>query len=427
MKKIFNFIKHPLFSGSAIMVLGSNSINLLNYIYHLVIGRMLGPAFYGELAALISLMGLLGIIPGSLSLVIIKYVSGAKNEREVAILIHWLKTKVFKISLIFFIFIIVISPALASFLHINKLSYLFLIALASLFAIQTLLNRSILQGLLKFKEMMLSVFLENGAKLLVSVALVYLGFRVGGAMLAFVIAALLGWLFTNHYLKIQTKEESNFSLNLKPMLLFTIQILVQSLAVTSLYSSDLILVKHFFSSHDAGLYASLSTLGKIIFFGAGPIGSVMFPIVSQRHAKGLRYKKIFLYSFFATAAISLSILIVYLLFPRFAVNLLYGSAYLESANLLVWFGIFMTLFTFSSLLINFHLSLNRTKVVVLPLLAAIAQIAAIWFYHQSLFDVILVSIIVTALLLVSLLIYSTYGNKFNISNSSRLQARGGDS
>ncbi|MDO8639250.1 MAG: oligosaccharide flippase family protein [Candidatus Daviesbacteria bacterium] len=402
------------------MVLGSNSINLLNYIYHLVIGRMLGPSFYGELASLISVMGLLGIIPGSLSLVIIKYVSGAKNEEEVTSLIRLLKTKIFQASLIFFIFIIIISPALASFLYINKLSYLFLIALASLFSIQTLLNRSILQGLLKFKEMVFSVFLENSAKLVISVALVYLGFRVGGAMIAFVIAALLGWLFTSFYIKIQSQKESQSSLNLKPMLLFTIPVLVQSLAVTSLYSSDLILVKHFFSSHDAGLYAALSTLGKIIFFGAGPIGSVMFPIVSKRHAKGLNVKRVFLYSFFATTVISLSILIVYLFLPRLAVNLLYGSAYLESADLLIWFGIFMSLFTLSSLLINFHLSLNRTKVVVLPLLAAIAQIVVIWFYHQSLFDVIIVSIIVTTLLLVSLLIYSTYGNKLNIDHSSRL-------
>ncbi len=421
MKRYFKeVITHPLFSGSAIMVLGSNSTNFLNYIYHLVIGRMLGPSFYGELASLISLIGLLGIIPASLSLVIIKYVSGAKNETEAAILIHWLKAKVFKISLIFFIFIIVISPALASFLHINRLSYLFLIALASLFTIQTLLNRSILQGLLNFKEMILSVFVENGAKLLISVILVYLGFRVGGAMLAFVMAAALGFLITNHYLNVKSEKTSNISLNLKPMFLFTIPVMVQSLAVTSLYSSDLILVKHFFSSHDAGLYAALSTLGKIIFFGAGPIGSVMFPIISSRHATGLKVNKIFLYSFFATAVISLSILIVYLLFPGMAINLLYGSAYLESVDLLVWFGIFMSLFTLSALLMNFHLSQNRTKVVLLPLVAAIAQIVVIWFYHQTLFDVVLVSIAVTALLLGSLLIYSTYGDKLNINNSSCL-------
>lgn len=420
MRKIFNLIRNPLFSGSAIMVLGSNSINLLNYIYHFVIGRMLGPGFYGELASLISVMGLLGIIPGSLSLVIIKYVSGAKTLEEVASLISLLKTKIFQASLIFFIFIIVISPVLASFLHINKLSYLFLIALTSLFSIQTLLNRSILQGLLKFKEMILSVFLENMAKLVISVVLVYLGFRVGGAMIAFVIAALLSWLFTNFYLKIQAKKESNVPLSLKPMFFFTIPVLVQSLAVTSLYSSDLILVKHFFSSHDAGLYAALSTLGKIIFFGAGPIGSVMFPIVSKRHASGLKVKRIFLYSFLATAGISFSILIVYLLLPGLAINLLFGSAYLESANLLIWFGVFMTLFTLSSLLINFHLSLNRTKVVILPLLAAIAQIIVIWVYHQSLFAIVLISIAVTALLLLSLLIYSINGYKLNISHSSSI-------
>ncbi len=428
MKKIFtSVIKHPLFSGSAIMVFGSNSINLLNYIYHLVIGRMLGPTFYGELAALISVIGLLGIIPGAVSLVIVKQISSAKNEQEVSNLIKWFKTKMLIGSLIFSCFVLIFSPFISSFLHITKVTYFILIALSFVFALQAGFNRSILQGLLKFKEMILSVFVENAAKLLISVALVYLGFRVGGAMVAFVLAAVLGFLVTNHYLEIKSKKESNSSLNLKPMLLFTIPVMVQSLAVTSLYSSDLILVKHFFSSHDAGLYASLSTLGKIIFFAAGPIGSVMFPIVSKRHAKGLKVKRIFLYSCFATAVVSLSILIVYLLFPKLAVNLLYGSAYLESANLLIWFGIFMTLFTFSSLLINFHLSLNRVKVVILPLLASIAQIAVIWFYHKSLFDVILVSIIVTALLLVLLLIYSTYGDKLNINNSSRFQTRKDDS
>ena len=421
MKIFFNLLSHPLLSGSLIMVLGSNGVNFLNYLYHLVIGRMLGPSFYGELAALISLMGLLGIIPGSLSLVIIKYVSSAKNDEEVAILISWLKTKVAQTSLIFFIFIIVISPVLASFLHINKLSYIFLIALSSLFAIQTLLNRSILQGLLKFKEMILSVFLENGAKLLISVTLVYLGFRVGGAMVAFVLAAILGWLVTNHYLKIKPKKESNFSLNLKPMLFFTIPVIVQTFAITSLYSSDLLLVKHFFSSHDAGIYASLSTLGKIIFFGAGPIGSVMFPLVSQRKAKKQSYKKIFILSFLGTVILASAVLLLYKFFPEYAIRLLYGSAYLEASHLLVWFGIFISLFTLSALLVNYGLSLGKTSVVVFPLLAALIQIILIWFFHSSLFVVIVISTIVTALLLLLLLIYSYYskdGDTANINNRS---------
>ncbi len=419
-KYLKEVIRHPLFSGSAIMVLGSNSVNALNYLYHLIMGRLLGPANYGELAALLSIIGLIGIIPGSINLVFIKYISATKTEERLINLVNWLKKRLFKASLIFSLIIVIASPSIASFLHIEKLSYLILIAVSLPFSISALLNRAILQGVLKFKEMILSVMMENAVRLILSVLLVFLGFRVGGAMLALVIAAIVGWYLTARFIHYPNKEEADVSPEIKSMFLYSVPVLIYTIANTSLYSSDLILVKHFFPSHDAGLYASLSTLGKIIFFGAGPIGSVMFPIVSQRHAKGLGYRKIFLYSFLATVALSLSILLLYWLFPHVAINILYGSAYLQSANLLIWFGIFITLFTLSSLLINFNLSLGRVKVVIFPLIAAITQIIAIWIYHKTLFDVVLISIIVSALLLVSIFIYSSYVYKLSISDSTRL-------
>lgn len=419
-KRIKEIVYHPLFSGSAFVIIGSNSVNLLNYLYHLVMGRLLGPSGYGELVALISLVGLLGILPSPLTLVVVKYVSSANSKKELNNLVGWLRVKIFQLSFLFFVLILLVSPILSSFLHITNINYLILIALSFLVSIPAALNRAILQGLLMFKQMVFSIFIESVGKLLISISLIYLGFYLLGAMMAFFISAALGCYLTFHYLKIQIKSDAERPLLVKNMILFAVPVMIQSLSTISLYTSDLILVKHFFSSYDAGLYASLSTLGKIIFFGTGPIGSVMFPIVSKRHAKGLKVKKLFLYSFFATVAISLSILIVYLFLPRFAVNLLYGPAFLESAGLLIWFGIFISLFALSSLLVNFNLSLNRVKVVLLPLIAAIAQIVAIWVYHQTLFGVILISIIVTALLLVSLLIYSTYADKLAVRHSAGL-------
>ena len=246
--------------------------------------------------------------------------------------------------------------------------------------------------------------------------MVYLGFQVGGAILAFVLAALLGLYITIYYLRLQDRPVGNVKISpdIKPMLTFAIPVALQSIAVTSLYSSDVILVKHFFSTYEAGIYAALSNLGKIIFFGAGPIGAVMFPLISQRNARGEDYKKIFLYSFFTTIMLSASIMFVYWLYPQLAIRLLYGTAYLEASNLLIWFGIFISLFTLSSILINYSLSLGKTSIVILPLIAALAQIIMIWFFHQSLFIVILISIIVNALLLMSLLIYSTYGKFIHV-------------
>lgn len=414
MIKIFNLIKHPLFSGSAIMVFGSNSVSFINYIYHLLMGRLLGPANYGELASIISLIGLIGILPGSVALVITKEVSSAKSEKEVSSLVSWFKKKIFIFSMIYTLFILILSPIIGSFLKLSNLFYLVLIAVFFFFSLQSSLNRSILQGILKFKEMIVSILVENSTKLIVSIGLVYLGFQVGGAMLAFVISSLIGLYITILYLQptIKPTKDGELAPNIKSMSAFALPVALQSLAITSLYSSDVILVKHFFSTYDAGIYAALSTLGKIIFFGAGPIGAVMFPLVSQRKAKGQEYSRIFSYSFYATALVAASILIIYWLFPGMAIQLLYGKLFLGSAHLLVWFGIFITLFTFSALLLNYHLSLGNTSAVVLPLIAALAQIILIWFFHQSLFEVIIISAVVTALLLLSLLIYSTvYGKQ----------------
>lgn len=430
MKKISNFVRHPLFTGSAVMVIGSNLVSFLNYLYHLVMGRMLGPSGYGELASLISIIGLLGVIPGSINLVIIKYVSGARDENETDKLIHWLKAKSLRIIIIFCLVVLALSPLISSFLNI-RIFYLWLIAVSFLFSLQSMINRAILQGLLRFKEMVFSLLTENTAKLLIGMFLVLFGLAVGGAMWGIVIAALLGLYITNLYLNIRRKNMLKLTPDIKSMLKFTIPVIIQSISTTSMYSSDVILVKHFFTSHEAGIYASLSTLGKIIFFGAGPIGSVMFPLVSLRKSRGENYQKIFFLSFLATLLFAVGIAFIYFVAPQFAIKMLFGSAYLESSKLLIWFGFFIGMFTLSVLLINFGLSLGRIKIVILPLLAAGLQIMLIIFFHQSLFSVVFVSTLVAALLLASLLIYLILGktfkfedihgkNKFNLNNRPSL-------
>lgn len=408
MKKILNeIVTHPLFSGSTIMVFGSNSINAINYLYHLVMGRLLGPTGYGELAALISLMGLLGVVSAGINLAVTKYVSSAKNDQEANRLSHWLKVKFFQLSVAFSAFILITSPLTSAFLRTN-INYIFIIAAAFLFSFSSTLNRAILQGLLKFKEMVISVLFENTSKLLIGSVLVLVGFKLSGAMMGIFIAAIIGWYLTHSFLKGSKSTNPKRPEDLKNIIFFTIPVIIQTVAITSLYTTDLILVKHFFLPFDAGIYASLSTLGKIIFFGASPIASVMFPLVSQRQSRGGSYNKIFSFSLLTTACLSILVVIFYWLFPNLAIKLLYGSAYLQASSLLVFFGVFMALFTLSSFLINFGLSLGKIKIVIFPAAAAIIQATAIWFYHTSLYTVVIISILVNTLLLASLVIYSIF-------------------
>lgn len=406
-------ITHPLFSGSLVMVIGSNLLNVINYAYHVIMGRVLGPSAYGELAALFSLVGLLGVVAVALNLVVVKYISSTEDTQERVKLVKWFDSKTLKVALIFFAITTLSSPFIAGFLNITNTISIIMVSLAVVFMLLATVNRSVLQGMLLFPQSMLTFLIEHGAKLLIGVALVLLGFSVGGAIFAFVLATLFGWLAARKLLPFKVNKGEAAKLELKPVLLYSMPVLLQSIAVTSLYSTDLVLVKHFFTSGEAGLYAALSNLGKIIFFAAGPISAVMFPIVSKRHSQGKDYLKLFLYSLGATVLVAIGILLIFQLVPEKAIVALYGRSYLDAAGLLIYFGIFMTLFTLSSLLINFHLSLKHVKVVIFPFSAAILQAAGIWSFHDNLFSVIIVSIVTNVLLLTGLLIYTAVNSYLN--------------
>lgn len=405
--KLQSFIKHPLFAGSAVMIVGSNLSNAFAYLYHLVVGRLLGPAAYGELAAVLSLYGIIATSFGFLGLVIVKFVS-ASDEEEIPKIFSWFTKKSFIFGLILALGVVLATPAISKFLFI-KPETIFLLAPIFIFAVLGFVYRSFLQGLLRFKEVVIASNLDIIGRLVLGVLFIHLGFSVFGAVLGLVLSAFVSFSLLRYYLREYrlTKENGNFN-RTKEMFIYSIPIFVASAAGFSMLSTDLLLVKHFLPAFDAGIYAALSTLGKIIFYGAAPVSSVMFPMISKRHARGHGFRKIFLLSLFLTTVISVGVLFIYWLLPEFSINFLYGKRFLSAAPYLVWFGGFMAIYSLSSLILNFYLSKKQTRVVIFVVIAAIGQALGIWFFHETILTVIKVSIASASFLLVSLLIYFGY-------------------
>src|SRR5581483_11342867 len=115
------------------------------------------------------------------------------------------------------------------------------------------------------------------------------------------------------------------------------------LSLTSLVNTDIILVKHFFNPKEAGIYATLSLIGKIIFYFSAPIGTVMFPLIVQRHTKKENYNTIFWLSLLLVLLASVAICIFYSLFPAFTVNIFSNNGdALAAVPFVGIFGIFTT-------------------------------------------------------------------------------------
>ncbi len=392
-KKIKLILKHPAFSGSVVMIGGSMGVNVTNYVYHLVMGRVLGPVDYGILASVFSLLYIISIVPLSTSVSIVKFVSSAKNKKEVDATYHGINSFILKIAFVALVVLTIFSIPIAGFLHIENTLSVFLVGPVLFFSLLALVNQATAQGLLKFTGVVVPNVISSVGKLVIGLLFVYLGFSVVGATFGVFLGMILAYLYSRISIRSIVGFTKKEKFNLKPFLKFSLPALLQALAFTSFFTVDLLLVKHFLSGYDAGIYAAISTLGKIIYFAVTPIAGVMFPLVAKKVAGGEKHMKIFVASFAATVVISLLIVGFYALFPNIAIGVLYGSQYLVAASNLIWMGIFMSFYTASYLLVNYFLSVGKTKVVILPLIFAILQVILIFFvWHNNIYEVIITSL-----------------------------------
>lgn len=429
-KQIFlKLFKNQLIAGSAVLFVGNMFASFGNYLYHLLMGRMLGPVDYGVLASLISVAYLLGIPMAALVLVIVKYVSALRGEKKLATVNYfycWINRKVLIFGLIGFLVFLCFSFWLVSFLHLESNVLLILIGLASFIGIFSSINLATLQGFLLFGWYAIIGIISVIVKLFLAVFLVYLSYRVFGAILAILAGTIVSYVLALFYTKkIIGEKEKRQGFNSREVFSYALPVFFSILAFTSLYTTDIVLARHFLSAQEAGFYAALATLGKIIFFASSPIIMVMFPMVSERHANGKKCINLLNLSFSLVVIACLGISLIYFLFPKLMINILYGSQYLSASPYLFLFAIFLSLYSLASLLVNFHLSVKKVKVVVLPVIAAATQIIFISLFHQSLSQVAWVSIVVLSLLLISLLVYCFNSDDktkkaFTFSHRSRL-------
>lgn len=391
-------------------------------------GRLLGPADYGILASLIALFSILAIPSQTLNIVVVKFVSHFKaknNYLKIGVLFDYFTRRLFLTGFLIFVAFSLSSVHLTSFLKIPSPLPVVVLGPLFLFSFLVMLNRSILQGMLKFELFALTGILEVFLKIGLAILLIFLGFSVLGAILAIVLAEVFVYFVTflpikYRFLKV-TGNTSNNVFSRRELLGYSLPVFIATFSMVSFYSSDVILVKHFFTPLEAGLYSSLSVMGRVIFFASAAVALVMFPVVSEKYSRREKYHHFFYFALSFVLAISAGILAFYFLIPSLVVRIFFGQAFVPAAPFLAPFGLFMLLFSLANIFVIFFLATNKIKIAACTLFAALTQVILIVIFHSSLLQVIMISILTASLLLLSLMIYFVKNVAF--SYRSRLPSR----
>ena len=88
MEKKFESTRYNLVKSTGFVLFGSVIINILNYIFTILIGRLLGPAAYGEVAVILGLSTILTVPALSLTTFMATYSAKYKAEKKISSLNH---------------------------------------------------------------------------------------------------------------------------------------------------------------------------------------------------------------------------------------------------------------------------------------------------------------------------------------------------
>ena len=181
-------------------------MNAVNYLYHIIMGRVLGPVDYGTLSSLYSILYLVGIVPTSTSVAIVKFISSVKNDTEVYSIYKALERFILRLSLALSLLLLITTPLTANFLQIKDVWSVASVSLILFLILILLLNQATSQGLLKFMGSVGPGLISSVVKLGLGLLLVILGWSVLGAMVGVIFGMFFAYLYSYFFLKKNMQE-----------------------------------------------------------------------------------------------------------------------------------------------------------------------------------------------------------------------------
>ncbi len=408
-----NLLKRSL-SPEQLFMLSVLAVNAGNYFYNLILGRLLGPEQFAEAAVLVTFLLVLSFMAMTFQLVTAKF-SVVFNGTIFSSFI----SKIYKNALLVGLALGVVIIAFAS-----QLQKLFNTSSPTLFTIfgsgvplyfLMSVNRGVYQGKKQFKSLSITYQAEMLSRLLVTLVLL-LAFNIPSSIVIAVgIFVSLGFGLIPFKFNIQSLKKANIlNANTKKHIKhFFIITAFYELTQIIINNSDILLVKHYFEAYDAGLYASLALIGRVVYFIAWLFVMLLLPTVVQLKKEGKATAPILFKYVGYVSAVAFIIILGCFIFPKTIITLLFGDGYITMAGLLWQYALATGLFAISNIFAYYYLSLDKYVPVIISGVFGLLQMGLVICFHNSLAQVVSMQIVAMVLLLIVQLVFFFLDNLEN--------------
>src|SRR6266699_1044979 len=369
-------LRARVLSGSMIMLVSSGLVGAMNLVYNLAIAHGLGAAGFGHASAVYTVLMLLSSVTLSFQLLCSKFVATNDLVSAKVGIYRFLHRRAWLFGGGISLLLILTSPILSNYLNLPTRNYIALLA----------------------GNFVLEVIVKLGGALL----LIRFGLGVTGVIAAVVASIVVSYLLAKPGRELAsdsaTRVPATLEEGVQAIVFFVGQVIINNL--------DIVLVKHFFSDTQAGVYATVALVGRVVYMLSWSVVSGMFPF-----SAGVRYQERD-----GRAVLSTALLLVVLITSLFTFGVwaaparmwltVLGSGFplnrgIPYSSLLLLYAATTGIYSLGVVLMSYEISRKIGNVSWLQLGFSGAIILGIYLFHGTLQDVITVQLVVMMLLLLA--------------------------
>jgi O-antigen/teichoic acid export membrane protein len=388
-------------SGSIVLLSGSGLNTGINLAYNIAVARYLGPKGFGHATVIYTILVLLSAVTLSFQIIASKFIAQQESPENTSAVYRLFHRFSWGCGIVVGLLLVLFQAGISNYLNLPDPRLVSLIAIGAAFYVPLGARRGFIQGTLGFRSLAVNLVIEQVVRLAGSLALIGLGFGLYGVIAANSAAIAIAYYTARVKLYGHATNPLRFSHASREMFQATIFFAGQMV----INNCGIVLVNHFFLAREAGFYAAVAMVGRVIFSFSQAVVNSTFPLVAGTSSEERRDLRVIATSLGLVFGVGVAISVGLCIAPAELWTHLFGADFSIAGRynlpyLLALYALATVVYSLAAVIITFEMSYKIANTSWVQLAFSGVLIAAICEFHSSLREVVLVQLALMGLLFV---------------------------
>jgi O-antigen/teichoic acid export membrane protein len=379
-----------IISGSLVLLSGSGLTMAINLAYNIAIARFLGPKGFGHATVVYTILTLLSAVTLAFQIVSTKVVAQQPTLEGRSAVYRFFHRGSWICGILVALGLVAFENPVASYLNLPDTSLVALIAVGAAFYVPLGTRRGYMQGTCGFRGLAVNMILEQAVRFGGSLMFILMGSGVQGVIIANSAAIAVAYFAV----RIKTSGHAANPLERSYVIRETGQACVFFAGQMLINNSGIVMVNHFFAAREAGLYAAVAMVGRVIFSLSQAVVNSTFPLVAGGDEEERRDLRVIATSLMLVLATGTFIAVTLCFVPASLWTHLFGAGFETTGKytisyLFALYAFATVIYSLAGVIITFEMSYKIANTSYVQLAFSGVLIAAIYLFHSNLREVVL--------------------------------------